>query len=101
MIAELMASAVTFKRDTAEKLFFLWLNLVDLALTLVAVSLGLTELNPLIRHMFMAPVTLVIAKAWLPLLLAWVVPGKLLIPAIALLMVVVGWDVKELIVFLV
>lgn len=100
IIAELMTSAVTFKRDTAKKLFFLWLNLADLALTLVAVSLGLYELNPIIRQMYSAPFTLVIVKVWLPLLLAWLVPGKLLIPAIVLLAIVVGWDIKELVIFL-
>jgi hypothetical protein len=33
-------------------------------------------------------------------LLAWLMPGKLLLPSIGLLVIVVIWNIKELILFL-
>jgi hypothetical protein len=99
VIANLMASAVTFKKCTAEKLSFILLNLIDLGLTVFAFSSGLSELNPLMRHMLDAPYQLIFVKMGIPVMLAWLLPGKLLIPAIALLALIIGWDIKELIIF--
>jgi len=78
---------------------YLLLQQLDLVLTLVAISLGLSELNPLMRNMLTSLPQLLVAKVAIPLLIAWRVPSKLLIPAILLLAVVVGWNVKELLVF--
>jgi hypothetical protein len=99
MIANLMISAFTFRRCTAEKMIFLWLNLIDLGLTIFAVSAGLTELNPVVRQMLVSPYQAYTAKIGIPLLLTWAVPGKLLLPGIVLLALIIGWDIKELIVF--
>lgn len=99
MIANLMASAVTFKKCTVEKLCFILLNFLDLGLTVFAVSSGLNELNPLMRHMLDAPYQLILVKMGMPILLAWLVPGKLLIPAAGLLAVIVGWDIRQLVIF--
>ncbi len=96
MIADLMASAVTFKKGTAEKLAFLLLNLMDLGLTLFGASLGLFEVNPIMRHLLGVPYQMYIAKMGIPLLLAWLLPGKLLIPAIIFLAFIIGWDIREL-----
>ena len=93
-------SAVTFKKCTTEKVAFILLNLFDLTLTVVAVYLGLSEINPVIRFLFQIPALLLVVKLGIPILLAWLIPGRLLIPAIALLVLAVIWNIKELIVFL-
>ena len=85
--------------DLAVKASYILLHLFDLALTALAVSLGLAELNPLMRDLLASPLQLIVIKLAIPLLIAWLVPSKLLIPAILLLAVVVGWNVKELLVF--
>jgi hypothetical protein len=99
VLANLMASAITFKKGTFEKLSFIILNMLDLGLTLFALSQGAQELNPLMRSVVNSPLQLYTAKLVLPLFLAWLLPGKLLWPSIALLTFVVGWDVRELALF--
>jgi hypothetical protein len=99
VLANLMASAITFKKGTFEKLSFIILNMLDLGLTLFALSQGANELNPLMRSMVNSPLQLYTAKLVLPLFLAWLLPGKLLWPSIALLTFVVGWDIRELALF--
>jgi fumarate reductase subunit C len=94
-------SSATFKRCTIEKVSFVLLNQVDLTLTLVAMHLGFDELNPFVGFLLEIPVLLVVAKVILPLLIAWLMPGRLLWPSIALLLGVAAWNVKELIAFLV
>jgi hypothetical protein len=42
------------------------------------------------------PALLLIVKLIIPLVIAWLLPGKLLLPSIALLMFVVIWNLKEL-----
>ena len=76
------------------------LNLLDLGLTLYAVSVGLSELNPLMRYLITVPAMLFVIKVAIPLLIAWLAPGRLLVPAIVLLFLVVCWNAKELLVFL-
>jgi hypothetical protein len=99
MVANIRASALTFKKCTLEKLAFLMLNLIDMCLTLFATSQGARELNPFMHNLFSTPYQIYIFKFFIPLLLAWMLPGKFLIPSIALLTFVVGWDIKELIVY--
>ena len=99
MFANLMASAATLKKGTFEKLSFMILNLLDLGLTLFALSQGANELNPLMRSMVHSPLQLYTAKLVLPLFLAWLLPGKLLWPSIVLLTLVIGWDIRELAIF--
>jgi len=83
-------------RDIVFKIAYLSLQAVDLALTLLAANLGFPELNPIIGASLDSPFQLVIFKVGIPLLIALLIPGKLLIPAIVLLAAVVGWDLKEL-----
>ncbi len=97
MLANLMASAITFKKGTFEKLSFVILNILDLILTVFALSQGAHELNPLMRSVVNSPVQLYTVKLLLPLFLAWLLPGKLLWPSIALLTFVVGWNIRELV----
>ena len=82
--------------DIALKVAYLSLQMLDLGLTLLAARLGFAELNPWMSAALASPVQLVIFKCAMPLLISWFVPGKWLIPAIALLGGVVGWNVKEL-----
>ncbi len=100
MTANLWGSAATFRPCTAEKASFVLLNQFDLTLTVLAVYLGLSELNPFIRHLVNIPILLLIVKLAIPLLIAWLIPGKLLLPSIALLSLVIIWNVKELLLFL-
>src|ERR1035437_7687332 len=81
-VANLMASAITFRKCTLEKLAFILLNILDLSLTIFAVSQGAHELNPLMRNMFNAPYQMYMAKIVIPVIFAWVLPGRLLIPSI-------------------
>ena len=93
-------SSATFKKCTVEKASFVLLNQFDLTLTVVAISLGLFELNPLVRYLIEIPALLLVFKLAIPLLIAWLMPGRLLLPSIALLGLVAIWNVKELIIFL-
>jgi Domain of unknown function (DUF5658) len=97
----LFESSATFKKHTAAKLAFISLGLFDLVLTIIAVNLGLFEINPLIRFLIQVPALLVVVKLLIPILIAWLLPGKLLLPSIALLAVVVMLNARELIVYLV
>jgi hypothetical protein len=89
------------KTDTVLKAVFLSLQLVDLTLTLVAARYGYPELNPFVRASLDSVYMLAIFKFCIPVLISWFVPGRLLIPAVILLMGVVGWNVKELILLVV
>ena len=96
----LLSSAATFNRGVAEKVSFVALQGLDILLTLYAVSIGLSELNPLISSSINTPIQFILFKVISPVLIAWIVPGKLLLPAIAFIALVVCWDLKELILFL-
>jgi hypothetical protein len=98
-MTNLLASAVTFKKATPEKLAFIILNMIDLGLTLFATSFGAHELNPLMHQMLATPYMMYVVKLIIPLFLAWLLPGKILIPSIALLAVVVGWNIRELLIY--
>lgn len=94
-------SSATFKRCTLEKVSFIVLNQVDLTLTLVAMHLGFDELNPFVGFLLDIPVLLVVVKVILPLLIAWLMPGRLLWPSLAVLLAVAVWNIKELVAYLV
>lgn len=98
--ANLFSSAATFRRCLPEKVSFLALNLVDLVLTVLAAHMGFHELNPLVRQLMAVPAMLYVVKLAVPLLIAWLAPGRFLLPAIALLSLVIGWNIKELLVLL-
>jgi hypothetical protein len=100
MTTSFWESSATFKRCTAEKASFVLLNHIDLGLTVLATNLGMPELNPLTRLLINIPALLIVFKIAIPLLIAWLIPGKLLLPSIALLAIVAIWNIKELLVFL-
>ncbi len=93
-------SSGTFKRCKAEKVSFVLLNQVDLTLTVLAVYLGFSEINPFIRYLIDIPALLLVVKLAIPLLIAWLMPGRLLIPSIALLALVAIWNTKEVLLYL-
>jgi len=74
------------------------LQVLDFFLTIFAMTIGMAELNPLMNSLLASPAQLLSFKLALPLIIAWFIPGKLLIPAIIFLAMVVGWDIKELLV---
>ena len=79
------------------KVLYLSLQSIDLGLTVLAVQLGYPELNPFMRAALTSTSSLLIMKVFIPGLICWFVPGKYLIPGIALLAVIVGWNIKELV----
>ena len=93
-------SSATFKRCTAEKASFILLCGFDLTLTVLAMYLGLAELNPFIRYLVQIPALLLVVKLAIPVLIAWLMPGRLLWPSIGLLILVVIWNIKELVIYL-
>jgi hypothetical protein len=100
MRASLWDSTATFKRCTAEKASFVLLHQFDLILTVLAIMLGFFELNPVMRYLVAMPVLLLIVKLAIPLLITWLAPGRLLLPAIALLCLVACWNIKEMLFYM-
>lgn len=72
------------------------LQMADFLMTLFAFQAGFEEMNPVMRGLLGSPVQLVLFKLITPLAIAWLVPSKLLIPALVLLLVIIGLNVKEL-----
>jgi hypothetical protein len=62
--------------------------------------LGFAEINPLMNFLIHIPVLLLLVKLVIPVLIAWLIPGRLLLPSIALLALVAIWNIKELLVLL-
>jgi hypothetical protein len=93
-------STATFKKCTTEKASFVFLCLLDFILTLAAIKLGLSEINPFIGYLIQIPVLFLMVKLFIPVIIAWILPGRLLLPSIGLLLLVVIWNIKELVVFL-
>ena len=85
-----------WKRGVSIRVAYVLLHQADILLTGFAVSAGFKELNPVIRGLFDAPVQLVILKLIFPLLIAWLVPARFLLPALVLLLVVIGWNLTQL-----
>jgi hypothetical protein len=85
------------KTDTFLKVAFLTLQMADLMLTLVAARNGWVELNPVMRAQLDSLAKIAGFKFAVPVLVSWFVPGRLLIPAIILLCLITGWNLKEMI----
>jgi hypothetical protein len=99
-MAHLFESTATFKKCAAEKFSFVALGLFDLVLTVLAVNLGFYETNHLIRVIIQIPFLFLLVKLFIPVFLAWLIPGKLLIPSIALLAFIIAWNTAQLISYL-
>jgi len=94
-------SSATFKKCTREKVLFILLCEFDLTVTVVAVAAGFKEINPFMRFLITFPILLITVKLVLPVVLAWLIPGRLLIPSMVLLALVTIWNVKEMALFFV
>ena len=97
MMTRLFESTATLKKCTVEKFTFIGLGLFDLALTAMAMNMGFHEINPLMRFFIQLPLALLLVKLFIPVLIAWLVPGKLLWPSIALLAFIVCWNAAQLV----
>jgi len=86
--------------DSVFKAAYVILQMIDLLLTLAGTSLGFTEMNTVMRGLLGSPQHLALTKLIIPLLIARFVPGRWLLPSIFLLILVVGWNVKELLTLL-
>jgi hypothetical protein len=85
------------RTDTFLKVAFLTLQMADLMLTLVAARSGWAELNPIMRAQLDSFYKIAGFKFAIPVLVSIFVPGRLLIPAIVLLIGIIGWNLKEMI----
>jgi len=95
----MLEGAATFRRNSLAKLTFVTLVYLDVVMTMVAMSLGMSELNVLARIIFHNPIYLLAFKVAPPPLIAWLLPGKLLVPSIVFMGFVIAWNTKELVVF--
>jgi hypothetical protein len=85
-----------WKKGLSIKVAYVLLHQADILLTTFAVSAGFREVNPVIKVSLDAPVQLLALKLFIPMLIAWLVPARLLIPAIVLLVVVIGFNLAQL-----
>ncbi len=93
-------SAATFKKCIVVKVSFIFLCLIDFILTILSLNLGLFEINPLVIYLIQIPVLFLTVKLFMPVIFAWILPGRLLLPFIGLLLFAVIWNIKELVIFL-
>ena len=93
---EMKESFATFRRGTLSKLCFLLLVDLDLVLTVYALGKGFVELNPIMARLLANPGELMLVKGLTPLLIAWLVPGKLLLPATVFMALVNLWSITAL-----
>lgn len=89
-------TVVEFKKGLSLRIAYVVLQLADLLMTYFAVSAGHHEINPIMRGLLESPVQLVVFKPIIPLLIAWLIPARLLLPALILLVVVIGFNITEL-----
>lgn len=93
----LFASACTYRHEAGWKVAFVAFVYVDLLLTLYAFSQGFAELNPLVRALIEHPWGLALMKGVAPLLIAWLVPGRLLVPSVFVLTGINGWNLAQVV----
>ena len=89
-------SVAELKKGLSLRVAYVVLQQADLLLTKFAISTGFEELNPVIRGSLDAPAQLLLYKIIIPVIIAALVPAKLLLPALVLLLAVIGWNLKEL-----
>jgi len=89
-------SPAEWRKGLGIKLAYVLLHQADILLTSFALAAGFQEVNPVIRASLETPVQILALKLFIPLLIAWLVPARLLIPAILLLLVIVGFNLTQL-----
>ena len=83
-------------RDNLYKVLYVFLQTMDLGMTLMAAHLGYAELNPFVNSLLASPVHMVLIKILIPLGIVLLIPGRFLIPAVGLQLAIIGWNLKEL-----
>ncbi len=96
----LLRSAATFREGGTWKWLYVALTYLDVVLTVIGTSLGVTELNPFMAGMLEQPGQLVLVRGALPVLVAWLTPAVLLIPAAGALAAISVWNCVVLASFL-
>jgi hypothetical protein len=86
-----------FKKGMSLRVAYIFLQIADFVMTLLAANAGFKEINPVMRGMLGSPLEMIAFKLIVPLAIAWLVPAKLLIPALVLLTAIIGLNIKELI----
>jgi hypothetical protein len=89
-------SVAEWKKGVSIKMAYVLLHQADILLTNFAVSAGFKEFNPVIRGLLDTPVQLLVFKLIIPLIIAWLVPARLLLPALLLLLVVTVLNLTQL-----
>ena len=89
-------SVAEWKKGLSIKVAYVLLHQADILLTNFAIFAGFKEFNPVIRGLLDAPVQLFVFKLIIPLIIAWLVPAKLLLPALVLLLVVIVLNLTQL-----
>jgi hypothetical protein len=88
-----------FKKGIALRLSYIILQAADYLMTIFAANAGFDEMNPVMRGLLGSPIEMLAFKLLIPLAIATFVPAKLLIPALILLLAIIGLNIKELLVF--
>ena len=92
----MLQTMATFRHGTQEKLLFLTLVYVDVVVSSFAVSAGFSEINPLMAQLLASPMMLILVKGVTPMVISWLVPSRLLLPSSLFMVLVLGWNFKEL-----
>jgi hypothetical protein len=88
-----------FKKGIALRVSYMMLQAADYLMTVFAYRAGFDEMNPVMHGMLGSPLEMFAFKFLVPLAIATFVPAKLLIPALVLLLAIIGLNIKELLVF--
>jgi hypothetical protein len=88
-----------FKKGIALRVSYIMLQAADYLMTVFAANVGFHEMNPLMRGLIGSPLQMLAFKLLIPIAIATLVPSKLLIPALILLLAIIGLNIKELLVF--
>ena len=74
--------------DVYIRLGYVLAQQLDLAMTLFAVSRGYTELNPFMKGMLNSPPQLIAFKLIIPMLIAWLIPPKYILPGLLFMLLI-------------
>jgi len=96
----MLREVASFRQGTWLKVAFIVLAYCDLVFTTFALRLGFSELNPYMERMIAYPLAFFLVKGVASVGIAWLVPGRLLLPAITFMSFVISWNVKELVLYL-
>ena len=83
-------------RDNLYKVLYVFLQAADLGMTMMAAYSGYAELNPFVHSLLASPFHMILIKILIPLVIVILIPGKFLIPAVALQAFIIFWNIKEL-----